>query len=242
MFSRSRHLLSPDGQGGAPSVDHTRDSYVALVRVLHDPPASAPFNVAVAICASNFANNLIPALYRRATTLDVAMRYLELKNPHTGVNVFLETMHLPPLVGRVADVVQDRVAKGGAVSDYVLASLGSFVVRPHDIGSEVSVAAYKAFMAGLTRCYVVSSPDQLFQPEPPDPLVWLSLLGAELRRGAARNPQEIADVVTRIADVPVNPLLSAEVDAILAQFSKDASVPQIVREAALHGLARRVQG
>lgn len=243
MFSRSHPLRSPDGNGGAPSVDHARDSYVALVRVLHDPPTSVPLNVAIGICASNCANNLIPALYRGTTPVEVALKYLNLKNPQSGVNVFLETRHLAPLVARVAEFVQERIAKGGGVSDYVLASLRGYIVSPNDIGSEVSVAAYKAFMTGLTRCYVISVPDQLSQPEAPDPLALISLLGAELRRGAARNPQGIADVVTRIANVPVNPLLSPVVDSMLSRLSEvDAFIPHVVREAALQGIARRAQG
>lgn len=240
MFSHSRPLLSPDGSGGSPSVDHARDSYVALVRVLHDPPTSAPLSVAIGICASNFANNLIPALYRGTTPVEVALKYLNLKNPQSGVNVFLETRHLAPLVARVAEFVQERIAKGGGVSDFVLASLRGFVVSPNDIGIEASVAAYKAFMSGLTRCYVVSLPDQLFQPEAPNPLAEVSLLGAELRRIAARNPQGIAGVVARIADVPVNPLLAAGVDSLLTQLSKDdPCIPPVVREAALQAISRR---
>lgn len=242
MFSWSRPLLSPDGQGGAPPLDHARDSYVALVRVLHDPPASAPLSVAVAICASNFANTLIPALYRGTTTIDVALRYLGLRNPYSGANVFLETSHLSPLVMGVAQVVQERIAKGNAVSDYVLASLRGFIVSPNDIGSEASVAAYKAFMAGLTRCYVISSPEQLDKPVAPDPLVEVSLLGAELRWVAVRHPKEVGDVVGRIADIQVDPLLSQGVDSILAHLSEEGDhIPQSVRYAALQAIARRAR-
>jgi hypothetical protein len=243
MFARSHVRLSPDGiDGGAPPLDHARDSYVALVRVLHDPPSSAPLKVAIAICASNFRNNVVPALYRGLLTPDVALRYMALKSPHTDVNVFLETGHLSFLVEHVAEVVRERIERGAAISDYALASLRGYVASPHEIGREASVAAFKAFMIGLTRCYTVTAPGQICDPVALDPCAAVSALGAELRWAAPRHPAEIADVVASLADIRVEPLLSPALEGVLLQLSvDDGRIPLIVREAARQGLSRRRQ-
>jgi hypothetical protein len=223
-------------------MDHARDSYVALVRVLHDPPSSAPLNVAVAICASNFRNDVVPALYRGLLTPDVALRYMALKNPHSGVNVFLETGHLSTLVEHVAAVVRERIERGAAISDYALASLRGYVASPYEIGREASVAAFKAFMIGLTRSYTITAPDQICDPGPLDPSAAVSALGAELGWAAPRHPIEIAGVVASIADTRVEPLLAPALEGVLVQLSKEGGrIPSIVREAALQGLSRRRQ-
>lgn len=243
MFARTRSQLSPDGiEGGSPPVDHARDSYVALVRVLHDPPSTVPLNVAIAICAGNFRNNLLPALYRGILTPDVALRYIALKNPNSGVNVFLETRHLPTLVERVADVIKERTARGVAISDHALASLRGYVASPHEIGCDSSVAAFEAFIVGLTRYYTVSSPDQIYQPEAPDPVAAVATLGADLRWAAPRHPREIADVVARIADIRVEPLLSPGIDSVLRSLThEEGRIPKVVKDAARLALSRRAQ-
>ena len=57
---------------------------------------------------------------------------------------------------------------------------------------------------------------------------------------APRCPQEVADVVARISEMPVHPLLAAAVDTILADLSDpNANIPAEVRHVAKVALSRR---
>ena len=240
MFARSQPLLSPHTPGGGAAADYTRDAYVALVKVLHDPPVDISHAAAIEICVMNFSNTMVPALKRRIVSTELALKYLALKNPFTGDNVFAETRYLPGLVRHVAEDVIDRVKGGWAVSQPTLAALRGYVVSPHEIGVDSSIAAFKALIAGCSRCFCTSAPHEGGETSAPDPIAEISVLAPELRWVAAHHPREIADVVSRVSEIPVHALLAPGFDKVLAELSDpDAKIPPEVRHAAKVARARR---
>lgn len=242
MFARSQPLLSPNVSGGGASHDFTRDAYVALVNVLHVPPADISHVAAIGVCATNFSNVMVPALKRGHLSIDTAFKYLALNNPFTGENVFAETGHLPRLVESMAESVIERVSRGAAVSQPTLAALRGYVASPSEIGIDASVAAFKGLIAGCMRCFSISAPHQSAVSSAPDPIAEISALAAELKWAAMKFPHEVAQVVSRIVEVPVHPVLSTGVDAILAELSDPgANVAPEVRHVAKVARSQRAR-
>lgn len=240
MFTRSHPTLSPDTSGGGATTDFTGDAYAALVRVLHQPPPGISHVAAIDICAMNFSNNMVPALKRGLVSIEMALKYLSLTNPVTANNVFAETRHFPRLMQDVADHISERVRDGAAISVHTLASLRGYVASPHEIGTDASIAAFKALVAGCSRCFTVSDPHQSAPASAPDPVAEISLLAPELRWTATKHPGPVAEVITRITTISVASPLAQGVDNILAELSDpNGDIPGEVRHAAKIAKSRR---
>ena len=240
MFSRNQPARSPDASGGGAPIDFTRDAYAALVQVAHKPPPGVPHAAAIDICATNFSNNMVPALKRGQVSIELALKYLQLTNPFSGNNVFAETGPLPHLVPHVAEHIIERVRAGAAISVRALASLRGYVASPHDIGVDASMAAFNALIAGCSRCFTISTPHQVEPPSAPDPVAEVSLLGPELNWVATKHPAPVAEVVARIDGVFVEPVLARGIDAIMKDLADpNANIPPEVRHVAKIALARR---
>lgn len=240
MFAKSRPLLSPDSPAGGAAFDYARDSYVALVRVLHEPPAGIPHASAIWVCATNFSNDMIPALKSGRLSPGVALKYLALSNPFSGVNVFVETKQLQGLVAGVSEAIIELVDGGAAVSTSTLAALRGYVASPQDVGVNTSLIALKAMLAGCSRCFTVSTSSQLEPRVGPDPIAEVVALAPELRWVGLKYPSEIAEVVVRIGELSVSSPLAKGLDRVLLELSDpSADIPAEVQHAARLARARR---
>lgn len=242
MFARPRPLLSPHESSGGSGLEFTRDAYVALVKVLHEAPADVPQSLAIAVCANNFANNMVVALKRGFLSPEVALDYLSLGMPDSGRNVFAETKHLAPLVGHVAEHIIERIESGSAVSAEGFEDLRKFIAMPHDLGVDTSVLAYRALIAGCTRSFTVSSPLQGIFNVCPDPQAHVQLLGRDLRCAALEHPREVAALVARMGEIPVPLPLVVGVNSIFDELSRPGSAtPAEVQHEAKIAKARRAE-
>lgn len=225
MFSHSRPLRSPDSGsfdsgGSAPKIDFTKDAYLALVNVLRNPPKDMPADLAIRVCAVNFYNNATVALKGGALAPETALACMALKNPATGENVFHETKLLPTLVEISSIVILQRVQAGRAVEHTALAALREYAASPHSLGPSVSISAYRALLAAVTRCYRRSSGGDGEESSSIDPIAEVASLGEDLQRASSLHPKEVCEFLRELGKIPVSGPLREGVDRMLSILSQ----------------------